>query len=432
MSRKVFAVIKREFITRVRTKGFIIGTLIMPMIFVFFIAGVFIFAKWFQPSTKRYYVIDRTEQIFAELANSLSDTLSTGEPKYIFTEKSVPEDQEEAAIEEYGKLVLSKEIDGYLIIPENLIERRRVTYSARNVSNLEEQDDIEDVLSRIVTNIRLLSKGFSPEDVRNEFARVSLVSRQVTEEGEISKHGGASFALTYLLSYIMLLMMMIYGSMVMRSVIEEKSQRITETIVSTIKPIELMMGKIVGISSVGLVQLVFMAGIIFFITTNGEGMFIKFGVTIPDLLELIRQLNFSASMFIFFILFFLMGFVFYSSMFAAIGAMVNTEDEGQQFVGPMMILIMIGYFIMIAVIQNPDTPIAFWASLIPFFTPLVSFARIAVSDPIIPSGAYLSVVTQLVSTFLMIMFVSKIYRVGILMYGKKPSIKEAIKWIRYS
>ncbi len=432
MSGKAFAVVKREFLTRIRTKGFIIGTLIMPLIFVFLFGGIFIFAKWFQPSTKRYYVIDQSGMIFDEFANSLSDTLSSGEPKYVFTQKFVPEDQEEAAIEEYGKLVMSKEIDGYMVIPNDLINKRRVTYSARNVSNIEEQEDIKDVLSRIVTNIRLQNKGFSPEEVHNEFRRVSLVSRQVTDEGEISKHGGASFALTYLLSYIMLLMMMIYGSMVMRSVIEEKSQRITETIVSTIKPIELMMGKIIGISSVGLVQLVFMAGIIFFITTNGESMFIRFGVTIPDVLDLIRQLNFSVSMFVFFIVFFLLGFIFYSSMFAAIGAMVNTEDEGQQFVGPMMILIMVGYFIMFAVIQNPDTRTAYWVSLIPFFTPLVSFARIAVSDPIIPSGAYLSVVTQVVSTILLIMFVSKIYRVGILMYGKKPSIKEAIKWIRYS
>ena len=226
-------------------------------------------------------------------------------------------------------------------------------------------------------------------------------------------------------------MLMVYGAMLMRSVIEEKSQRITETIISSIKPIELMMGKILGICGLGLTQLILMGAIILAIVHFGESIFVKMGVNIPELFKILQQINFSPAVFIFMILFFLMGFVFFSSLFAAVGAMVTTEDEGQQMQMPLVFIVLISYFVMFSVAKNPETPMALWTSLIPFFTPLVMFTRIAVSDPILPSGAIISIFTMLLSTILLIWLVAKIYRVGILMYGKKASFKEAIKWIRY-
>jgi ABC-2 type transport system permease protein len=150
-----------------------------------------------------------------------------------------------------------------------------------------------------------------------------------------------------------------------------------------------------------------------------------------ELTGIVNQLNFSPKVFLFMILFFLLGFIFYSGLYAALGAIVNSEDEGQQYQGPLIVLFILGYFIMFTVAKNPDTARAFWVSLFPLFTPLVMFARIAVSDPILPSGALLSIFVMVLSTAAIIWVSSKIYRVGILMYGKKPSLKEAIKWIRY-
>jgi ABC-2 type transport system permease protein len=131
------------------------------------------------------------------------------------------------------------------------------------------------------------------------------------------------------------------------------------------------------------------------------------------------------------IVFFLLGFAFFASMFAAVGAMVNTEDEGQQFQLPLIFMVLIGYFAMFGVIQSPETPTALWVSLIPLFTPMVMFARIVVTDPVLPSGAIPSLFIMAASVAGIIWLTAKIYRVGILMYGKKPSIKEAIKWVRY-
>ena len=433
MSKKVLAIIEREYVTRAKTKGFIIGTILFPLILVLMFSGIFIVRTLFKPSTRTYYIVDQTGMIFDEFARIQSGKLKSGEPKYRFILENVTSDNLEASLETFQSKVMQKEIYGYLLIPEDVVQSKEVRFSARNVSNFEEQESFSNTLSWIVTNYRLESKGLPADEIRKEMnqGRVRLVSHQVTEKGEIKKSGISSYILTYILTYVMFLMMMIYGQILMRSVIEEKSQRITESIVSAIKPLELMFGKIIGVCGLGLTQLVIFGGFMLAAVTFAEPLFRRFGLTSPDFLGIIRQLHFTAPVFGFMILFFLLGFVFYSGLYAALGAMVNTEDEGQQYQMPLIFLFIMGYFIMFTVAQNPDTARAFWVSLFPPFTPMVMFARIAVSDPILPSGAYLSIFTMIVSTAILIFTVSKIYRVGILMYGKKPSIKEAIKWIRY-
>ena len=434
LSKKVFAVISREFLTRAKTKGFIIGTLIFPLMIVLLFGGIFIFSMLFKPASRTYYVVDQTGKIYNEFVRMLPDTLKNGQLKYQFVKQDVESTEVDSTLlAEYQQLVRQKKIDGYLVIPENIVESREVRYSAKSVSDFDQQREFSRALSRIVSNIRLENMGLSPNDIRREMSlgNIRLVSHQVTEKGEIEKSGVSSFVLTYFLTYIMLLMIMIYGATLMRSVIEEKSQRITETIISSMKPMELMVGKILGICGLGLTQLILMGLIILSLVHFGESLFIKMGVNIPELMQVIRQIDFSPSVFIFMILFFLMGFVFFSSLFAAVGAMVTTEDEGQHMQMPLVFLVLIGYFVMFSVAKNPETPMALWTSLIPFFTPIVMFARIAVSDPILPSGAIISIFTMLLSTILLIWLVAKIYRVGILMYGKKASFKEAIKWIRY-
>ena len=433
MNKKVFAVIGREFFTRVRTKGFIIGTLLFPLIIIFLFGGMFIFSKFFAPSTRHFQVIDQTGKIYDEMVKMLPDTLKNGEPKYRFTEIRSGLEVIETITKELQDRVIKKEIYGYLVIPENILESREVKYSARNVSDYEELRELQRTISRIVGNIRLENLGFSSEEIREEMSLgwISLISHQVTEKGEISKHGGANFLLTYILSYMLLLFIIIYGQTVTRSVIEEKSQRITETIISSIKPIELMLGKMLGICFLGITQILTIGVFIFLVAKFGEPILMKAGVNSSQFLNIMRNMEFSPVVLGFMIVYFFMGYIFYASIFAAIGSMVNTEDEGQQFLAPIIILNMVGFFIMISVARNPDTTAAFWSSLIPFFTPVVMFSRIAVSDPMIPSGAYLSLITMSIFIFLIVKFVAKIYRVGILMYGKKPSLKEAIKWIRY-
>jgi len=301
------------------------------------------------------------------------------------------------------------------------------------VSNFDDLEKIEWAISKSVSNIRLENLGYSPEVIRREMyaGYINLTSFQLTEKGEVSKSGVSNFLLTYLLTYLLMLFIMIYGQTITASVIEEKSQRITETIISSIKPVELMMGKLVGVCLLGITQLVVIGSFVYLLSAFGAPFLLKMGIETPKLLNIIGNLQFTPVVFMFFILYFFMGYLLYATLFAAVGSMVNTTDEGQQFLTPIIFLNIIGFFIMITVAQNPDTPAAFWASLFPFFTPSVMFARIAVSHPSLPSGAVLSIFTMGISIYLIIKLVAKIYRVGILMYGKKPSLKEALKWIRY-
>ena len=199
MNKKVLAVISREFLTRAKTKGFIIGTLIFPIMLVLIFGGIFIFSTLFKPATRTYYVVDQTGKIYDEFVRMLPDTLKNGQLQYQLIKQNVSAEQLENAMADYQKLVRNKKIDGYLVVPENIVESKEVRYSAKSVSDFDQQGDFERALSRIVTNIRLENIGLSAEVIRREMGQgnVRLVSRQVTEKGEIEKSGVSSFVLTY-------------------------------------------------------------------------------------------------------------------------------------------------------------------------------------------------------------------------------------------
>ena len=444
LSKKIVAVIKREFLTRVKTKGFIIGTLLLPFLMLLIMGGVVVFAIFMTDEQKTIYVIDQTGRIFEEFAQQFSDTLNNGERVYQFIEKKVTPDLSinpsgvqsdiDAALEQFRRQILNEEIDGYIYIPEDVIESREVKYAARNVTNFEEQTRFTSALSRIVTNIRLENLGLSAEEIRREMARgrIRLNTPQVTERGEVESSGGVNVAIAYVLTYLLFLTLMIYGQMVMRSVIEEKTQRITETIVSSVKPFELMAGKITGICALGITQLAVWGFIILIPILYGESIINRFAPEAADIIRLIHLIHFSGTTFIFFIIFFILGFVLYASLYAAIGAMVNTEDEAQQLQFPIILPIIIQYMLFFIIVQRPESNMAYWTSIIPFFTSILMTARLSVMEPQLPDGLFLSLFLMIITVVLTVMLVSKIYRVGILMYGKRPSIKELVKWIRYS
>ena len=433
MNIKTLAVVKREFLTRVKTKGFIIGTLLLPVIFALLFGGVFIFGALFQPKGQDITIIDQTGRIYGEFTALQNGTLKNGEPRFRWSEFELGDATLEDTKVELSAKVLSKELDAYIVIPSDIIESKVIAFFARNVSDMEGIHSFRRSFSTIISNIRLAEKGYPADEIRSEMAqgRVNLETIQVTEKGDIGKNSVSNFILTYLLCYILMLFIMSYGQMVTRSVIEEKSQRITETIISSIKPIELMMGKLIGICMVGITQLLVIAGFILAFSLYGDDLLMKAGVEAPKLLDIIRSINFTPVLFFYFIVFFLFGYLIYGAIFAAIGAMVNTEDEGQQFLTPVMMLNMLSFFVMFSVAKNPDTTAALWVSLIPFFTPVVMFARISALDPVLPSGAFISIFTTGLFLYGLLWMVAKIYRVGILMYGKKPSLKEALKWIKY-
>lgn len=433
MSKKMFVILKREFITRVRSKFFIIGTLIFPFIIALIFGGYYFFNKISQPSTKSFYVIDKSNLVYDKLTKSLNDTLQNGKPRFEFINYESEDKNLEQEIGNIQEDIMNGKIYGYMIIPEDIITSREIKYTAENVGDFDDQSIISNSISDIIKRYRFKKLGLDANKINQAIAKskVSLKTSQITKEGEVEKSGASSFVLSYIMTYIMLLMILIYGQITMRSVISEKNERITESIVSAIKPFNLMLGKIAGICLLGIVQLLVFGLIITAIVKYQEPLLGGLGLGNSSLMGIISQIQFTPFVFGSFIFYFLLGFVFYSSLAAAVGAMVSTEDEGQQFFQPIMILLLLSFFMVMAVVQNPGTSMAFWGSLIPFFTPIVMFGRIAATSPALPSGFFISIFTMAGSTALLIWLTAKIYRVGILMYGKKASLKEVFKWLKY-
>jgi ABC-2 type transport system permease protein len=257
MSKKMFVILKREFFTRARSKSFIIGTLIFPLLLVLIFGGYYFFSKMSQPSTKSFYVVDKSDLVYEKLSRSLQDTLKTGAPRFEFIKYNNTENNFDRQIEKIRQDVINEKVYGYMIIPENIIEQRKIEYKASNVGDFEDQRIIRNTISDIIKSHRLENLGLDSDKIEEEISksRVRLATSQITEEGEVEKSGGASFLLSYIMTYIMFLMIIIYGQITMRSVITEKNERITESIVSAVKPFSLMSGKILGICLLGLVQM---------------------------------------------------------------------------------------------------------------------------------------------------------------------------------
>ena len=433
VSKKLIAVIKREYIVRLKTKGFIIGTFLFPLILFAIIAGSIVLSMKNIQEPKTIVIIDQTGVMYDEFVKQLSDTLSSGEPLYHFTRQDIAPDQLETVSAQLQKRIIAKEIDGYLIIPQNVLETRRAKYAARSVSNFLEMSQFSSTLSRIGANIRLEKLGISPEKIRKEMdlGRIALDTPKITKQGEVKSRIEVNYIIAYILTFFLYIMLIIYGVMIMRSVLEEKTQRITETIISSIRPFELLAGKIIGISALGITQLLVWGIIILLPLAVGVSFITHFSPDVVELFSNIKLVHISLLTIAFFFFFFVLGFLLYASFFAAVGAIVNSEDEAQQLQIYIMLPIIIQYLIFFTIVQNPESSLAYWTSIIPFFTPILMLARMSVLDPQIPDGLWLSVVLLVVTTYLTIKVTAKIYRIGILMYGKRPSLKEVYKWVKY-
>ncbi len=424
--RKIRAVMKREYLTRVRTKGFIIGTLAMPVVIgIFTVApALLMFLKSEKP--QRISVIDQTHQLFPSLKSTLEDTSKGGAGIYRLSEVDVAAGGLERTREMLSERVDIGEIDGYLVVPADVFEKNTVHFYAQNVSNFRVNEVLEGAVSKIVSHYRLSNSGLDPDRVKKLVKGISLRTYKVTGRGKEEEDIGATFAITYVLVFFLYISLIMYGVMVMRGVIEEKSSRVVEAIVSAIKPFHLMAGKVLGIGGVGLTQFLIWSLIAGGISIYGRSLISSWvggtgSFTLPSI---------SLSLLCFFVLFFLLGYFLFATLYAGVGAMVNSEQEAQHLQLPVMSFLIVPFMFMFYVIGNPDSTLAVLLSLIPLFTPILMFTRIAVLTPP-PWQILLSLVLLALTIGAMVWVVGKIYRVGILMYGKRPSLPELVKWFRY-
>ena len=343
---------------------------------------------------------------------------------------------------EQHKTTLIETYDFLLHIPEidsmQQLESSLEVYSTNQMS-LSIKQNIENQIDKKLTNIYLIQNGINPEEIKKSESNTKLKTYIVDEQGENTKgNSEASFGIGLVGGFLIYIFIFMYGTMVLRSVIEEKTNRIVEIIISSVKPFELMLGKIISVALVGLSQFAMwiILGFVFLLIANG---FISTDIDVMNLNtnETVLSSEISTSLialpikslFFAFVIYFLGGYLLYGSLFAAIGSASDQETDSQQFILPITIPLILSFVLVQVVIDNPHSGLAYWLSMIPFTSPIIMIARIPFGVPV--HELVLSIALLIGGFLFTTWLAAKIYRVGILMYGKKISYKELWKWLKY-
>ncbi len=440
--QKIFAVVRREYIERIRTKAFWIGTLIIPFLFVGLIFIQVAIARK-SGGERKLAVVDLTGRMYQPLANDLARREREGLPGAKKTDQPESHDPDadrpgrrtihwvlenrpvvgdiDKTKETLRKEVVEKKINGYLVLDPKSLEKDQVEYYSGTVSEFAAMNQLEAALNYIRLRDKIVAHGL-PSEVGNELEkRIDLRAFKVTESGT-SEEKGAGIIAALVFFFLMYTTFFMYGAQVMRGVIEEKSNRIVEIVIASVRPVELMLGKIIGIGLVGLTQYLAWSFVAMNLSLPGIASTLGGGDMVPKI---------PLSLLGYFVLFFIFGYFMYASIYTAVAAPFNSDQEAQQLAMIPVIMIVSSIAVYPAVLNNPSGGLAVFFSLLPFTAPLMMFLRTSLGQ--VPAWqVILSLALLAGTTVALAWFAGKIYRVGILMYGKKPTIPEILRWVRYN
>ncbi|MDH3746238.1 MAG: ABC transporter permease, partial [Acidobacteriota bacterium] len=374
--RNIGVVAKREYLSRVKTKGFWIGTVVLPVL----IAALMVLPSILLLKTKsalETVVVDQTgvlaQDLLAQFEGKESDLGSEAARVSLSAEEPTDDPLDKRA--ELDRRVLAGDLGAWIWLDEESLSEGTVEFHAESVSNFVTQSVLERALSRVVRSHRLEGAGYDPETISTLVRSISLSTVRVTETGGKKEEAVSGIIVAFALFFILYIVLIIYGQQVLHGVLEEKTSRIVEVIVSAVRPFELMMGKLVGICGVALTQLSIWIATMVVVTLPGVVAvmaWIPEDVSIPSL---------QPSLLVHFFLLFLLGFFLFASVYAAIGAAFNSVQEAQQVAGAAVILVVAPFLFMNSVLNDPDSTMAVVASLVPFLTPLLMLLRIAIKTP---------------------------------------------------
>ncbi len=435
---KVWAVVRREFIARVQSRAFVISTVLGPLLMGALFAMPILLDRR-QTTPKHVVVLDAAagsfgEQVAARLAGDMRDTVTHTAPRYRVDHVAAGARVNEVRDSLVALTGLRKAgpsgVDGIMLITDSTLESGRMHYYGSNVGSPNDMDALRSTVRPLVMAARLERAGVDPKVVDAAQGNVSLKTERVSQGVLTGQSGSASFLLAYVMSFMLYLALLLYGMQVMTSVVEEKSTRIVEVLVSSLSPFELLLGKVIGVASVALVQLGIWAGTAMLLTTYRAQVAGAFGASPATVADLPIPVV-SPMMLVVFLGFFVLGFFFYSAMYAAVGSMCNTHQEAQQSQTPVTLFIAAGLMLMFSLLSEPNGPTARALSLVPFFAPFVTPVRYSLS-PMPWTELLLSVAAMLAGLVVVVWIAARIYRVGILSYGKKPKLSEVVRWVRTS
>ncbi|MEO6050279.1 MAG: ABC transporter permease [Pyrinomonadaceae bacterium] len=447
--RKFLAVVKHEYIKIVYKWTFLLGTLLFPIIGVgFAIVPAIIFSLKGEPT--RIVVIDPANKIAPRLRENLSagriaarerqaaqaqmgDLNASQEEKmkrganqlasgFTFFDYNSKDKSADNMRQELNAMASGDEIDAYLLIPADInADDARFEFRSRKAGDFVASDTLKDALNEAVRSQRLADANISETLLRDLSQNVDFEAKSISEKGE-EKDSDMLFIASLVIGMMIYITLTIYGQVIMGAVVEEKETRIAEILFSSARPFELMSGKLVGVGLAGLTQLaIWVASLV---------AVIGFLSMQTDTAQIFASLpNITPLMIFYFFIFFIVGYFIYASIYALVGSMVTTVQEGGQFALPVIMLLVIGFYFCFAVIRDPDSNLSFWVSIAPFFAPMTMPVRILAEMPPFWQIA-LSIVLNGLTIAGLVWLAARVYRVGMLMYGKRATIPEVWKWIR--
>ncbi|HEY7180893.1 MAG TPA: ABC transporter permease [Blastocatellia bacterium] len=417
---KLKAVIKREYLTRVRSKGFIIGTILSPLIMSSFIVVPFLIGRSARQENYQIVALDQSgdAKLFERLTLALSPT-KPGQPRYeLLREEIGSQEQLDARRQALSKRIADKQLDGYLILPPDALRQEEIKFYAKNSTDFANRGQLQGALRNAISDRRMALAGLDAERIHNLMRTVDLTVVNARGESE-----GGRVMVAFILVIFIYITVLLYGMTVMRGVIEEKQSRIIEVLLASVRPFDLLLGKVLGIGLVGLTQYAVWAvsGLALSAVAAGGAIMVA-GFDMPKI---------PVSLMIFFITYYLLGYFLYAALYAMIGAMVSSEDDGQQLVLPVTMTFALSFIISTMALQNPNGLAVTILSLIPFFGPSLMFLRIALGAA--PAWQIATSIILFVLTIVAVTWIAaKIYRVGVLMYGKRPTLPDLARWLKYS
>jgi len=420
----ILMVLRREYLERATKKSFWIGTAVFPLLMVGFSFLPMLLIGLGGNEQKAIALVDGTGKLAAPLTRELADEkLKNGQPRYLIENVTAAGSLDEARMP-LEQRVRDKQLYGILSVRADIDAKDAFQFYGRTVGDIKSTAEFQSALRRAVIALRFEKANIAvdKEIVAKLIAPVDMQTNELSKEGGSTKKDFMEAYLgTFMFVMVLFMTLLLYGIATMRGILEEKSSRVMEVLLGSVSPDELMTGKILGIGLVGLTQVAIYA------LTAGLVRIYLSAQSNPDMAGILS--SFTAGKMTFFLVFFMLGYFMYTALFACIGAVCNSEQEAQNLQSPVQMCLMLPMMATIFFVGQPDSTIAVIVSLIPIFTPMVMFMRICVQTP--PAWQIaLSIVLTLGTTWLIFRGAAKIFRIGILMYGKRPTIPEIFRWAR--
>jgi ABC-2 type transport system permease protein len=434
--RKVWAIIRREVVERVRTRMFIISTLLFPL----FMGVLIVLPAWLltrSTGTRQLALVDGTTD---SLGFRIGDALQAARigrgpeapPKFVVRRIAAPGrvDAVRDSLVPFTGLSRRSDggFDGILVVTDSTVPSGRMDYYGANVASFDEMRELEQAVRPIVIAQRLEGLGVDLNAVTRSVRPLNLATTKVSNGKLTAESGARTFALAYAMGFILYFALLVFGVQVMQSVIEEKTSRIVEILASSLTPFQMMLGKVIGVGLVAMLQLGIWAAIAAYLGSHQASIMQAFGAT-PGAGPSFALPTMPFDLMLVFFLFFALGFLLYAAAYAAVGAMCSTPQDAQQMQMPVMLFVLAGFFSTFALMRDPNGTAARVLTFVPMLSPFAVPLRYSISS-LSPVELIASAGVTLLGMLFVVWVASRIYRIGVLSYGKKASLRDMVRWIR--